>query len=166
MKPALFEGHDLVLGAPAGWDAEKHGPCEGLPIMREKGICTSLWEPNAWERGAIACGANIWLHVVSGMTQPPVSLSVGRVVVESASVDVFRAVIIGDGTSRGTQVVDLDSGRALRWVQTFTLTADAQSGLLMARLVVYDEPDQLGGTVLNPVGLGCYAFIAERVRPT
>lgn len=164
MKPALFEGHDIVLGAPAGWDAEKNGECQGLPIMRNKGVCTSLWELDAKERVSIACGANVWLHVVSGDTQPPVSLSVGRVVVDTKAVDCFQVIIVGDGTTMGTQIVDLDSARALRFVESFTLSADAQSGMLLARLVVHDEPDQLGEAVVNPVGLRCYAFIAERVK--
>lgn len=164
MKPALFEGHDTVLGAPAGWDAEKNGECQGLPIMREKGACLSLWELDAKERMSIACGANVWLQVFSGQTQPPVSLSVGRVVVDMKAVECFRAVIIGNGMTSGTQIIDLESGRVLRWVESFTLSADAPGGMLLARLVVHDMPDQLGDPVLNPVGLGCYAFIAERVK--
>ncbi len=78
MKPILFEGHDIVLGAPEGWDAAKHGECVGLPIMRDKGVCTSLWEASPDERAAIASGANIWLKVTNGQTQPPVALLVGR----------------------------------------------------------------------------------------
>ncbi len=164
MKPVLFEGHDIVLGAPAGWDAAKHGECQGLPIMRDKGVCASLWELDAKERMSIACGANVWLRVFSGPTQPPVSLSVGRVVVDYQAVDCFRAVIIGNGHTMGTQIVDIESGRRLRWVESFTLSADAQSGLLLARLVVHDMPDQLGDPVLDPVGLECFAVIAERVQ--
>lgn len=78
MKPVLFEGHDVVLGAPSDWDAERDGPCSGLPVKRDKGRCISCWEPSSEERAAIAAGANIYLSVFSGRTQPPVGLIVGR----------------------------------------------------------------------------------------
>jgi len=78
MKPVLFEGHDVVLGAPKGWDAEKEGECVGLPIMREGGACISCWELTDEERKAIANGGHLWLSVFSGETQPPVMMAVGR----------------------------------------------------------------------------------------
>lgn len=78
MKPIVFEGHDIVLGAPTGWDAETDGECIGLPIMRDKGACTSCWELTDDERAAIAGGAHLYLRVVSGDSQPPVMLIVGR----------------------------------------------------------------------------------------
>lgn len=78
MKPIDFPGREAILGAPADWDEAQHGPCEGLPIIRQDGVCVSLWEATPEERDAIAAGANIWLHVHSGRTQPPVGLAVGR----------------------------------------------------------------------------------------
>jgi len=78
MKPVRFEGHDVVLGAPKGWDVEKEGECGGLPIMREGGACISCWKLDDKERAAIAAGAHVYLAVISGETQPAVWLSVGR----------------------------------------------------------------------------------------
>lgn len=78
MKPIDFPGRETILGAPADWDEAQHGPCEGLPIIRQDGACVSLWEATPEERAAIAAGANIWLHVHSGRTQPPVGLAVGK----------------------------------------------------------------------------------------
>ncbi len=78
MKPVLFEGHDVVLGAPQGWDPETQGECIGLPVMRDKGACISLWELDAEERARIAAGAHLYLQVFSGESQPPVMLHVGR----------------------------------------------------------------------------------------
>lgn len=78
MKPVLFPGHDVVLGAPQGWDAARDGECVGLPIMRENGACISCWELTDEERAAIVGGAHVYLTVLSGNTQPPVILSVGR----------------------------------------------------------------------------------------
>lgn len=80
MKPVLFEGHDVVLGAPQGWDAAKDGECAGLPVMREGGACISCWELTDEERKAIANGAHVYLSVffAGGETQPPVMLAVGR----------------------------------------------------------------------------------------
>lgn len=77
MRAIDFPGRTAILGAPQGWDEAKHGPCEGLPIIRQDGACVSLWEATPEERAAIAAGANIWLHVHSGQTQPPVGLAVG-----------------------------------------------------------------------------------------
>lgn len=77
MKPVAFIGHDVVLGAPAGWDAGRHGECDGLPVKRQDGKCISIWEFDGAERAAVAHGAPIVLTVFSGATQPPVMLTVG-----------------------------------------------------------------------------------------
>lgn len=77
MKPVLFEGHDVVLGAPKNWNAEKQGECIGLPVMRERDGYLSCWELTDDERKAIAAGANVWLKIV-GDGHPPVWIAVGR----------------------------------------------------------------------------------------
>ena len=76
MRPINFPTSDGVLGAPRNWDADLHGPCEGLPVQRIDGSCVSCWRVNWRERLAILLGKPIWLWVTSGDTQPPVSLAV------------------------------------------------------------------------------------------
>lgn len=74
MQPIRFEGYESILGAPVGWNEAEQGPCEGLPIIRMDGACVSVWKPTLVERLRIMFGENIQLHVVSGVTQPPVAL--------------------------------------------------------------------------------------------
>lgn len=78
LTPEPFKGQDIVLGAPAGWDADKHGPCSGLPIKREDGVCMSVWGLTIRQRLAVLFGGKIVLRIVSGQTQPPVMLSVSK----------------------------------------------------------------------------------------
>lgn len=78
MKATDFDGVNLVLGAPPGWDKEFYGPCDGLPVMRRDGICISRWTLTWRERLAILFGRAIFLHVASGATQPPVMLTIDR----------------------------------------------------------------------------------------
>ena len=75
MKPVNFEGA-TVLGAPRDWDAETHGPCVGLPVMRRDGTCISLWQATWRERIKLLWHGQLWLHIASGQTQPPVSLEI------------------------------------------------------------------------------------------
>ena len=74
MKPLDFEGADTILGAPPGWDKEKHGPCEGLPIMRRDGVCISCWKLTWREKLKVIFGGYVFCHVASGETQPPIAL--------------------------------------------------------------------------------------------
>lgn len=78
MKATTFEGVDLVLGAPPNWNEAEHGPCSGLPVMRREGICISRWQPTLRERIALLFGRGVYVHVASGMTQPPISLTVDQ----------------------------------------------------------------------------------------
>ena len=163
MKPTAFEGHDVVLGAPEGWDAAKNGECAGLPIMRDRGVCTSLWEASHDERAAIASGANIWLHVHSGETQPPVSLSVGRPVEWHDTDHGFDCIIGGDGHTMSTWLYDLNHGTMLDHVISFSIVADATTALLIARLVVWDIPQARVVPIYPvPTGMRCRAMIVER----
>ncbi len=77
MTPIHFPGEDIVLAAPANWDITRDGPCSGLPVSREEeGICLSKWRATWSERLRILIGKPISLRVVSGRTQPPVSIEV------------------------------------------------------------------------------------------
>ena len=51
---------------------------EPLWVCTDGEQCVSCFEPTPEERAAIAAGAKIWLHVLSGQTQPPVALGVGH----------------------------------------------------------------------------------------
>ena len=61
----VFHGGDLVLTAPPS-----------LPVQRRDGICTSCWRMSLRERLAVLFGSKIYIHVASGRTQPPISLTV------------------------------------------------------------------------------------------
>lgn len=81
MIPAKIPGHTNVLGAPAGWDEAKDGPCGALYVRvtrsTEDGSLrfTSAWEPTPEELIRLLRGAKVYLDVVGG--QPPVWLEVG-----------------------------------------------------------------------------------------
>ena len=75
MKCIEFDGQDVVLGAPPGWDAEKHGECGGLPVKRVDGSYLSLWKPSEKDIEALMAGGRIVLSVFSDV-HPPVSVYV------------------------------------------------------------------------------------------
>lgn len=163
MKPLLFEGHDIVLGAPDGWDASKHGECSGLPIMRDQGACISMWELTVEERAAIAAGANVILSVYSGNTQPAVWLAAGRA--PRAYTEHFPIIIAGGGTTIGTQVVDAQTNRFIKNVKRLALSADADTGHLHAWLEIIGEQVELGGGELPvPPGLRCLASVVAKAE--
>lgn len=68
------------LGAPRGWEKDKHGICGGLPIRDELTTAgpgmTSAWLPTPEEITQIQAGAPIYLTVL-GSVHPPVSMQVG-----------------------------------------------------------------------------------------
>lgn len=80
MIPGRIADATLTLGAPDGWDPEKHGPCSGLPVRidRRCGLprFSSAWFPTPDEIAAIQAGAPVILRLV-GNGHPPVMLSVG-----------------------------------------------------------------------------------------
>lgn len=75
LRPIRFPGVNTVLRAPKDWDATT-GECGDLPVMRGDGACVSVWSPSWLDRLRLLAGWNIVLHVLTGDTQPPVSLSV------------------------------------------------------------------------------------------
>ena len=76
MTPIHFPGEDIVLAAPANWDASRHGTCSGLPVMRDDGVCVSKWRASWSERLRLLLGKPVLLRVRSGQTQPPVAIEV------------------------------------------------------------------------------------------
>lgn len=157
MRPVLFEGHDVVLGAPEGWDEKTHGPCDGLPIMRENGSCISMWQLTNKERAAIAAGAHVRLHVVSGATQPPVMLEVGPP--DHTRMARFMPVIImGDGSVSGTKIIDELTMMEMTNVRSFTTYASAE-GAMEARLEVSGDALLLGEHRPDASGFKCMAVV-------
>lgn len=77
MKPIPFSFQTRVLGAPADWDADTHGPCEGLPVHIDEhaGEYFSVWRPTWRERLRLLFGGTVGLFV-AGRGHPPVSLEV------------------------------------------------------------------------------------------
>ena len=77
--PFPFLGHDIVLGKPRDWD-DSNGECVGLPVHRtpDGTTCVSCWRPTFLERLKLLFGGDIWLHVLSGRSQPPVTIVIGH----------------------------------------------------------------------------------------
>jgi len=70
MKPVNFPQANRVLKAPRGMEKE----CGDLHTFSDGVNCISCWQPTEEEIAAIAAGQPIYLLVVSGHTQPPVSV--------------------------------------------------------------------------------------------
>jgi hypothetical protein len=77
MTPIKTEHTTHVLGAPQGWNANAHGPCVGLPVLRQvdAGLPEfySYWRATWRERLAIFFGRPVRLCVV-GQAHPPVHI--------------------------------------------------------------------------------------------
>lgn len=69
-------GRTRVFGAPKDWNADRDGPCGGLPIRDEGSLMISEWRPSEIELEHLKLGAPIQLGVV-GTVHPVVSLGVG-----------------------------------------------------------------------------------------
>ena len=70
-----IQGATHRLGAPKGWDDEKHGPCNALSVrLTEDGHFESAWEPTPEELRLLNAGQPVILSVVGG--QPAVFLRV------------------------------------------------------------------------------------------
>ncbi len=88
MMVGRIAGATRNLGAPPGWERDKHGACGGLPIrdeMHSPGLprMVSAWIPTPGELAALQAGAPIYLHVI-GATHPPVWVGVGLPPAEQA----------------------------------------------------------------------------------
>lgn len=73
MVPLYTNQTPTILGAPAGWDKEKDGPCVGLPVRIADGVFYSFWDVSWKERFKIFFGKPIRLAVRGG-GHPPVWL--------------------------------------------------------------------------------------------
>lgn len=82
MIPGRIEGTTQVLGAPKDWNAERDGPCGGLPIRVERidegrMMISSAWFPTAEELLLLQAGAPVILRV-RAHSHPVVALGVGK----------------------------------------------------------------------------------------
>lgn len=76
MKPLHFKEANRKLTAPKGMEDN----CDDLHVFNDGTNCISKWEPSVRERFKLLFGANIWLWVVSGKTQPPVAIQVAKTI--------------------------------------------------------------------------------------
>jgi hypothetical protein len=72
MKPITFPESNKTLLRPASMTEDE---CASLPVWTDGHECISRWEPTWKERLMILFGCPVWLRIMSGHTQPPVSLS-------------------------------------------------------------------------------------------
>lgn len=76
MYPVAFDGVTKILSKPIGWDKEKHGRCDVLPIRFENGEYKSCWKFTFREFIKFLFKRKISLYIVSENSQPPVKLIV------------------------------------------------------------------------------------------
>jgi len=81
MEPAKFKQSNKTLLKPEGMSEEE---CGSLPVYTDGKECISLWRMTWRERLSALFSGKVWLFVVSGQTQPPVSLLAER--------DIFKEV--------------------------------------------------------------------------
>ena len=75
MKPIKTDATTSTLGAPKGWNEERYGRCDSLPIAHGDGFCASYWRTTWKERLFVLLGRPIRLVVsVSPGGHPPVYL--------------------------------------------------------------------------------------------
>ena len=79
MNPATFEHHTKVLMRPAEMTDEECGP---LPVYCDGEQCISLWRLSWRERISALVFGRVWLQVLSGNSQPPVTLRAERTIFE------------------------------------------------------------------------------------
>jgi len=75
MKPIAFEYSNKNLQPPNGYTVDEIGV---LPIWTDGTQCVSCWKLSWRERFSALFFGKTWLAVMSGQTQPPVSLEIIR----------------------------------------------------------------------------------------
>lgn len=75
MKPAPFPQANRNLVAPAGKTKDEVGD---LPVFSDGIYCVSLWQMSWRDRLSALFHGRVWLWVMSGNTQPPVSMVVEK----------------------------------------------------------------------------------------
>jgi hypothetical protein len=75
VKPSEFPEQTKVLRKPPSMTDEE---CGSLGVYSDGHVCISLWRPTWRERLSILFLGRVWLHVLSGQTQPPVMVEAKR----------------------------------------------------------------------------------------
>lgn len=75
MKPIDFPQVNVRLGPPSGMTTDE---CGALPVYSDGNLCISLWSLSWLERVNVLLFGRVWLYVIAGRSQPPVSLEVGN----------------------------------------------------------------------------------------
>lgn len=73
MKPINFPESNADLSRPYGTSAEQ---CSSLPILQTGEFCISCWKGSWRDRLHFLFTGKCWLSVWSGVTQPPVKLTI------------------------------------------------------------------------------------------
>jgi len=76
MNPRDFDGTNMTLGKPQGWDEESYGPCQDIRVQIEGSYVTSCWQPDAEELERLNAGMPVFVRVV-GHSMPPMLVEVG-----------------------------------------------------------------------------------------
>lgn len=77
MEPINFEQSNKTLLKPESMTDEE---CSSLHIYTDGEYCISCWKPSLRERLSILVFGKVWLWVLYGRTQPPVSIEGSRTV--------------------------------------------------------------------------------------
>lgn len=75
MKAIGFPEANKTLAKPVSMTDEECGPLE---VFSGDGQCVSCWKPGLRERLSVLFFGRVWLTVLSGETQPPVSVWAAR----------------------------------------------------------------------------------------
>jgi len=76
MQPIDFRHANRQLnGFPAHGYSDRVVAVDGLRVWTDGEQCVSLWKPSFRERLSILLFGRVWLAVLSGHTQPPVTVS-------------------------------------------------------------------------------------------
>jgi len=83
MKPTDFKYANRTLGPPEPEEyPENVTGISPLPVWTDGEQCVSCWKMSWRERLSALVFARVWLNVMSGATQPPVSIEATRVYLE------------------------------------------------------------------------------------
>ena len=91
MKPIEFKEQNRILSKPDSMTEEE---CSSLPVFTNGNECISLWQLSEEELQKIQETKCIWLGVVSGITQPPVFLSVDSPFIQQKNNGKWKIYII------------------------------------------------------------------------
>lgn len=74
MKPILFDEQNIILSRPINMTDDE---CQPLPIYTDNRTCVSRWKGSWKDRILFLITGKVWVHVISGSTQPPVYIGMG-----------------------------------------------------------------------------------------